>query len=299
MGDVDYSKLNCTSTFGSQTLSNKLTNPQYTFGTSNRVSGSKLLLSKEQVKRNVGQVSPGPVYDAPASFGVQNLSQRGTAPAYAFGGRANSDSNLMKEARPGPGTYPAEGAIGQQHLSRRRTAPAPKFGTSSRWSNYNKEFKEAYETPSFEHPRLTKGWLGDAPAPSMGTSKRHQIGMGNPGSKPTFVMTPGPGSYTAASSLGAQNLSNKNSSQTVKFGSAVRESSKKMYISHAHERELAGQHAPAPNLYEAKSSLGNQSSSRKITAPGTRFGTSDRFSEVAPRKGAMPQVSPGPGSYAI
>ena len=37
-------------------LSNKTTHPEYSFGTSARASTQKILLSKEQVKRNVGLV---------------------------------------------------------------------------------------------------------------------------------------------------------------------------------------------------------------------------------------------------
>mmetsp|Transcript_22352 Transcript_22352/g.26915 ORF Transcript_22352/g.26915 Transcript_22352/m.26915 type:complete len:301 (-) Transcript_22352:531-1433(-) len=291
------------SMFGPQVSSTKPTNPAYGFGTSGRTSSTKLLFTKEQTGSNVGLVSPGPIYDVPSSLGLQMSSKNNTAPAFKFGARSLSDSNLSKESRPGPGTYGYDGSMGKQIASQKNTSASWKFGSSNRWSNWKSDFKATYATPGSELPKPASGWLGDAAAFSFGTSGRHQIGQGNPGSKPTFRSAPGPGSYSTASSLGPQLMSQKKTSSQFKFGSATRDKSQKVYLTHAHEREYVGQHSPAPNAYTLKSSLGSQTSSKNQSSATFKFGTADRFSDVKARSGietgGIPPMNPGPGSYMV
>mmetsp|Transcript_15967 Transcript_15967/g.22056 ORF Transcript_15967/g.22056 Transcript_15967/m.22056 type:complete len:302 (+) Transcript_15967:277-1182(+) len=291
------------SMFGSQINSTKPTNPAFGFGTSGRTSSTKLFFTKEQSMHNVGQISPGPIYDVQSSLGGQISSKNTSFPAFKFGARSLMDVNLAKESRPGPGTYAVEGSIGRQTASQRETAQSWKFGSSNRWASFKSDFKENYMTPGYDNPRLSKGWLGDASAFSFGTSGRHEVGQGIPGSKPTFRLSPGPGTYALQSSLGAQQLSQKNSASQFKFGTQTRERADKVYLTHAHERALFGQHSPAPNAYTLKSSLGNQLSSKNRTSSNFRFGSADRFSEtknVRDKEGGdVPAWTPGPGSYCV
>jgi len=225
-------------------------------------------------------------------------SRSNSAPAYKFGARSASDANLAKESRPGPGTYAFPDSLGNQFNSKKNTAAAWKFGSSNRWSNFKSDFKACYQTPGMDLPNLAAGWLGDAAMYSFGTSGRHVIGSGNPGSKPSFFGSPGPGTYTAQSSLGMQPMSNKETASRFKFGTATREKTHKVYLTHSHEREYLGQHSPAPNAYMMKSSIGLQYSSRNTTAANFKFGSADRFSEIR-TQGKIPTLTPGPGSYGV
>lgn len=291
------------SMFGIQTVSTKPTFPAYGFGTSGRTSSTKLLFTKEQCASNVGLVGPGPIYDVPGALGGQISSKHTTFPAFKFGARALMDSNLAKESRPGPGTYAVEGAIGRQTASQKPTAQAWKFGSSNRWSSFMSASKENPPTPGYDNPRPSEGWLGDAAAFSFGTSGRHQIGIGIPGIKPTFALAPGPGTYVNTGCLGAQQLSQRATAAQFKFGTQTRERANKVYLTHAHERSLFGQHSPAPNIYTMKSSFGGQLSSKNRTSASMRFGSADRFSEVRSARekeaGEMPFHTPGPGSYCV
>ena len=55
------------------------------------------------------------------------------------------------------------------------------------------DFKDEFKTPGCFNPRPSKGWLGDASAFSFGSSRRHEIGIGVPGQKPTHRGAPGYG----------------------------------------------------------------------------------------------------------
>jgi hypothetical protein len=50
-------------------------------------------------------------YDEPIEASLSGLV---LVPLPQFGARSLLDSNLAKEARPGPGTYPLQGSIGNQ-----------------------------------------------------------------------------------------------------------------------------------------------------------------------------------------
>ena len=86
--------------------------------------------------------------------------------------------------------------------SAKATATAWKFGTSARWGG--KQLGPDGANAQLVDPKPTSGWLGDAAAFSFGTSNRYVVGEGVPGCKPTFRLTPGPGSYQLQSCLGTQ-----------------------------------------------------------------------------------------------
>lgn len=288
------------SMFGSQILSARETAPAFGFGSSGRDSTSKLFITKQQTATYVGKVGPGPIYDLPSSVGYQSLSKNGTAPAYKFGSRATSDYNLQRVSLPSPGQYGAgPQSVGPQFLSNNPNATSWKFGSGNRWSKFVNQRKEFDETPGMGLPALSAGWLGDAAAFSMGASKRYEIGVGIPGSMPSFRSAPGPGTYQSQTSLGLQHLSNKESASKVRFGTSSRKQQEKVYLTAGHERAMFGMYSPAPNTYGAPSSLGQQWLSRNPNAQNFRFGTADRFSEIRSKDGMLVQPSPGPGSYGV
>mmetsp|Transcript_15827 Transcript_15827/g.38529 ORF Transcript_15827/g.38529 Transcript_15827/m.38529 type:complete len:301 (-) Transcript_15827:345-1247(-) len=289
------------SMFGSQVCSGRETAPAYGFGSSVRDSTTKMFLSREQVAQYVGKVGPGPIYDVPSSVGAQHSSRKNTAPAYKFGSRATSDYNLAKEGRPGPGEYGiGPMSVGPQFLSKKENSTSWKFGSGNRWSSYKDTRKEFDATPGMGLPALPSGWLGDAAMFSFhGGSKRYEIGVGIPGALPSFRAAPGPGSYATISCLGQQFMSNKESASRTKFGTSSRQQQEKVYITAEHERAMIGMHSPAPNTYDAKSSIGQQWLSRNPNAQCFKFGTADRFSEIRNKDGVSLQPTPGPGSYGV
>ena len=173
--------------FGAQVLSQKPTAGSYRFGTSVRQASTKMYLNKEQaVTNNTSRESPGPVYDLPGALGSQPLSKSVTAPTFKFGMRPLSDQNMAKENRPGPGSYGTVDSVSQQIVSLKNNSEKYRFGKSNRWSDYAKDFKKNFETPaSASTPKPTTGWLGDAPAFSLGRGSRYVFGEGFSGLKPT------------------------------------------------------------------------------------------------------------------
>lgn len=296
------------SMFGPQKLSTKPTTAAHSFGTAPRMPSNKLYITKAQVKKKTGMVSPGPLYNMGSSFGSQLGSKNETAPSYRFGTKSTiEETGLAKESRPGPGNYQTVGSVGRQIQSRRKNEPTWKFGSGSRWGNYkpktgpNGVFKGEYSTPAASLPQLPAGYLGDAPSYSFfGKAQRGELGAGGGvGVKPSFVSSPGPGEYAVSKSMGGQILSHRETSGTFKFGSSKRDEGGKIYITHAHERSLIGKHSPAPNLYKAESSIGPQWTSKNSNARMTKFGTGDRFSEVKAKDTRSLPKTPGPGSYGV
>ncbi|GMH40630.1 hypothetical protein BSKO_08534 [Bryopsis sp. KO-2023] len=283
------------STFGEQILSKKPTRPKYSFGTSGR---TEKIYDKEFTSRNFGKTSPGCAYETPSSLGPQQLSKRSNAPSHKFGNRYSSDVNFKKENRPGPGIYDSHQSLGKQTQSHRLNTPTWKFGTSERWSQYNQTFKGQYKTPPATTSKHPSGDLGDAPAFTFhGKGKRADVGVGLPGSKPTFIEDPGPGTYSKTSAFGAQADARKASMPRTRVGTGERINGNKQYLSVAHERALYGLHSPSPNLYNPAKSIGQQVNSRKQSSPNMKFGTSDRFSDV--KHPPTKKGTPGPGSYVV
>ena len=287
--------------FGPQILSARDTAPAYGFGSSGRADTTKLFLTKEQTATYVGKVGPGPIYDVPSSVGYQTLSKNNTAPSYKFGSRAASDVNLNRVSHPSPGEYGAGPmSVGPQFLSNNENSTSWKFGSGNRWSKFVNQRKEFDETPGMGLPGLPAGWLGDAAAFTMGASKRYEIGVGIPGSRPSFRKSPGPGTYKTAIALGPQIMSNKESASHAKFGTSSRLQQEKVYLTAGHERAMFGIYSPAPNTYGATSSLGQQWLSRNPNAQNFKFGTADRFSEIRSKDGSVAlRPTPGPGSYGV
>ena len=280
-------------------LSNRPTQPSYGFGTASRDQTKRIYLSKEQSDYTRGKASPGPVYRLNSSVGPQQLSHNTSSPSYAFGQRSIVEGGTQKEAHPGPGSYMMRTSMGNQVLSDCKTTPGYQFDKSNRWSSNKSDFNMSHMTPAAMVHKPAMGWLGDASAFSFGGgAKRYSVGEGPAGVKPSYVKTPGPGTYQSSSSLGEQTLSQRQSSQKPKFGTSKRGA--KLYVNKDAEREMIGRHSPGPNTYLMKGSIGSQSSSKNRSVSSMKFGSSDRFSErkTINRKAVSEEVTPGPGSYS-
>eukprot|EP00798_Chlamydomonas_sp_ICE-L_P023968 gene23968-9540_t len=281
------------STFGSQVLSTKPTHPITKIGTSGRAFEGE---SQFEFKKK-GATSQG-VFTQPASgFGKQATSTNVNSPALKFGQRYASDNDMMKQLRPGPGQYAHTEAVGKQVESQNPTLPNFRIGTASRWGHYSKEFKDDFKTPPANNPRLTSGWLGDAPTASFhGKGQRADMAKGLKGCEPTFAKNPGPGTYEPTSSLGSQADSRKPNNQKSKIGTASREQVRNTYISPAHEKDRFGKHSPAPGVYSPK-----LTASSKIQGTSSfKFGSGDRFSEIKSNNGnTLKVLTPGPGAYVV
>jgi len=172
--------------FGKQGLSNRSTFPLYGFGTVDRAMASKVFISPGHAASAYGQSSPGPAALYHKAGGL-------AGPKYGFGtddrfqrlGRQLSDASEL----PGPGSYSSDSTLGSQRSSRLTTQPAFGFGSSNR-----------------EH--TAKIFLSDLHAKSGGAS--------------AYVTSPGPGVYSAASSVGRQATSRGRSAPTWGFGKATR-----------------------------------------------------------------------------
>ena len=111
------------SSLGAQTLSTKETAASFGFGSSDRATWSKVFSTKEHAKADYGKTSPGPVYDAKSSLGVQFTSEKATLPLFSFGTAdrfARSTARSKSAHVPGPGAYAAPSALGKQPVRKRK-----------------------------------------------------------------------------------------------------------------------------------------------------------------------------------
>lgn len=146
----------------------------------------QVFISPAHASSTYGQGSPGPAALYHKASGL-------AGPKYGFGtddrfnrlGRQLSDASEL----PGPGSYSSDSTLGSQHSSRLTTQPAFGFGSSNR-----------------EH--TAKIFLSDLHAKSGGAS--------------SWGVSPGPGVYNAASSVGRQATSRGRSAPTWGFGKASR-----------------------------------------------------------------------------
>eukprot|EP00798_Chlamydomonas_sp_ICE-L_P025054 gene25054-10704_t len=281
------------STFGNQVLSTKPSQPHAKIGTSGRqFEGERQFEFKQK-----GATSQG-VFTQPLSgFGKQITSSNVNAPSQKFGQRYASENDMMKQSRPGPGTYGHTEAVGKQVQSQNPSNPNYRIGTGSRWGQYTKVFKDDFKTPPALHPRLTSGWLGDAPTASFhGKGQRADVCKGLKGNEPTFTKNPGPGAYEPPSSLGSQADSRKPNNVRSRIGTASRDQQRNAYISPEHEKDRYGIHSPAPGVYNPKLTA----SSKIAGSSNFKFGSGDRFSQIKSDNGKHLKVwTPGPGAYVV
>lgn len=96
------------------------------------------------------------------------------------------------------------------------------------------------------------------------------------------------------SMFGKQHDSRKGTAAAFGFGSSNREGAAKVFLTAEHSKADYGHESPGP-VYDLKSSVGKQESSKNASAPLFSFGTADRFSKenATAQRGAPP----GPGTY--
>lgn len=95
--------------------------------------------------------------------------------------------------------------------------------------------------------------------------------------------------------FGKQHESRKSTAPMYGFGSSDRSNMNKVFVTSEHAKAMYGKESPGP-VYDTKSSLGKQESSKNNSSPLFSFGTADRFAKPA---GTVPTKTavPGPGTY--
>ena len=106
---------------------------------------------------------------------------------------------------------------------------------------------------------------------------------------PRGAMSPGPGAYDNASSIGKQDLSNRSTFPLYGFGTVDRDMAAKVFISSAHANASYGNASPGPAAtYQKRGGLAGSKYS---------FGTNERFQREMRHLGDAAEL-PGPGSYS-
>ena len=129
---------------------------------------------------------------------------------------------------------------------------------------------------------------------SFGTNERFQREARQLGDAAEL---PGPGSYSADTTLGTQRSSRLVTQPAFGFGSSNREQSARVFVSEFHSKSSSSgdySKSPGPGVYALSSSIGSQASTRGRTAPTWGFGKASRFKDNIFDNG-----TPGPGAYAI
>mmetsp|Transcript_28520 Transcript_28520/g.54422 ORF Transcript_28520/g.54422 Transcript_28520/m.54422 type:complete len:302 (+) Transcript_28520:302-1207(+) len=97
------------------------------------------------------------------------------------------------------------------------------------------------------------------------------------------------------SMFGKQHDSRKSTAAAYGFGSSNRDGAAKVFLTAEHSKADYGHESPGP-VYDLKSSVGKQESSKNSTAPLFSFGTADRFHKDQ-AGGGKASSAPGPGTY--
>jgi len=284
------------SSFGSQVKSINASLPAFGFGSSHRDASMKMYLSAEQTKTVPGNNSQGPVYKLYSSVGRQQESVKVNPGTMSFGTSARLPKYGNNKA-PGPGAYTMKSTLGEQTV--RPTSPKPVFGTSTR---------DQQDKVYLTHEAMKSYYGKESPAPNTYNvqgaigrqflSGKESLPMWGQGTSGRFQYDfirrareiPAVGTYGVIGSVGKQPLSVKRTALSAKFGTGTRDAIKKTFISKEHEKVSYGLNSPGPITANARSSMGNQTQSVKLSAPGWGFGTEQRIK-------AYGNAVPGPGTY--
>ena len=193
-------------------------------------------------------------------------------------------------------------SFGKQPLSSTSSAPSWGIGSSSR-AQFQKQYLSA------DHARVMPGNSSPGSVYNISSSIDRQALSGNENSsafsfgseerlsnRRTKNPVPGPGSYKVASSVAPQCESTKKSAPQMGFGSSVRDSNGKVFITKQHDKVNFGVHSPGPSQYTAGSGMGTQHNSRKSSAPAFQQGKSGRFQYDYVKRA---EKLPGAGQYII
>jgi len=289
------------SMFGAQELSNRKTAPAHGFGSSTRLHATKVFMGPEHAKTyNFGANTPGPRYQSADAVGPQQDSGKVSPPQWNFGTADRfRDVSRFGAMSPGPGSYDNASSIGKQDLSHRSSFPHYGFGTVDR-EMAGKVFI------SSQHADASYGQTSPGPA-AMYSNKTQlggpRYGFGTDGRFNRLARhlndsseLPGPGSYSADSTLGSQLSSRLTTQPAFGFGSSEREHTARIFVSDLHSKSSGGAFgsSPGPGVYSQPSSIGTQATSRGRSAPSWGFGKANRFKANFADNG-----TPGPGAYAI
>lgn len=202
----------------------------------------------------------------------------------------------------GGGALSGRSMFGQQHDSKKTTSPIFGFGSADRV-----QLQKVFLTP--EHSKSDYG--KNSPGPiydlkssvgkqassknysasefSFGTADRFAKAKTGPGQS-----VPGPGAYQSPSSIAKQVPSAKTTAPDYGFGSSTRAHAEKVFLSEEQAKIQYGAGSPGPSVYQSKSSVGKQPSSKNESAPSWVFSSEERFKYDYVERAAK---IPGAGQY--
>jgi len=214
---------------GAQIVSCRPSSPQFSFGTSNRDQLSKTYVSKaDSGPVDMNRINAGRDTPGPGTY-QSSLTTKRAAPAYSFGLKPQTAVGVHRpntSPTVGPGRYENRSGLGTQNLSVRASSPTFSIGTSSR------EICNQVISPGFK--AMSK------------------------------MATPGPGTYSAISSIANQVSSTEKSPFSCGFGKGEK-------LKRDRDRGV-----PGPGEYVAPASVGRQPRSTFQSAPAYGFGSSER-----------------------
>uniref|UniRef100_A0A6U1PJ94 Uncharacterized protein n=1 Tax=Fibrocapsa japonica TaxID=94617 RepID=A0A6U1PJ94_9STRA len=220
------------SSCGRQIISNRVSSPGYSFGTSKREDAVKAYVSKmdsgpgvDMNAHGAGRFTPGPgTYEA-----VSPLRTKKEAPSYSFGLKTQN----IRETHPnttdvvGPGTYDNKSALGNQSLSYRASSPGYSMGSATR------DGCHLAIQPGFQpQPKMQTPGPGEYGTVSCVNKQQvlsncktpFSCGFGKGEKSPSRVKrgVPGPGAYTPPSSFNRQPRSTQRTAPAFGFGTSKR-----------------------------------------------------------------------------
>jgi len=236
---------NANSGFQKQVGSTKSSSANFKFGSSTR-DDIHIVYTPGLSQEGSSRQTPGPGSYANTSHNkICRKAGKKTAPTYSFGGnlakvkRGGVGSSTSTLPQCGPGSYGASPSVGGQVNSLKKTAARANFGTADR------------------------------------TRSEVAVQPGYAGKSKGVRDNPGPGAYSAMSSIGKQSDAKKPSSFNFKFGTEVRSKADAL-----RNRDIYS--TPGPGAYQAAPGNGVQMNSRFASSSRTLFGTSERSSLSTP-----------------
>lgn len=255
----------------------------------------QLYISREAAKATPGNISQGPVYNAPDSIGKQADSRKANSSAFGYASFGHLHGHILPKIS--PSLFHSYQCILIDNVIVLNWMNRYRFGTSSRPSVTNKNHAGdpgpgAYKSPGSVAPQMDSRKKNSESA-VFGTSTRDQMQKQAVESKEREqalygVNSPPPNLYSLRGSIGVQNLSTKSNLPNTRIGTAPR-----------FPRNDADE-VPGAGHYKAPDSVGKQYSSRRRNAALPGFGTSTRencakvFISHEHGKVAANGVSPGP-----
>lgn len=199
-------------------------------------------------------------------LGVQHDSRKTSSPVFGFG---SADRNAL-----------ARVFISVEHCRADfgKVGPGAVYDLQSGFGTQN-------SSKNSNPPKFTFGTASRFLQPSAARAKR------NP-------QVPGPGAYSAGSSIGKNPESNKINQAAFGFGTATRDDARRVFISAAAAKVRFGAESPGPAAYSNSAiqhGVGAQPSSQRRTEPSFSIGTEKRLKYDYVERA---KKTPGVGLYA-